>query len=351
VSIIKIEKLFTMKKFTLIFALFTLVSIVATAQPQLTWRFANVEVINAGTQLQFDVEVLASASGSYQRDLQIYFDYNTVGFGSNIVTSGGISYAPLTLMNTYYTVVNMADNTSSKFAIITEAINEMSQPGSATYYNAVSTSYQGLLRFTMDIVSNTATAGIAFDQTLMNGGQYYQSTSNTDALKYTDPCLYANNLSSFILSTLYGNITYANVSSTPLSNCTVTINDGGIVGNTMTDVNGDYLYSNIADGAYTLTTTCSLPYTYSTNVGDANVVIDHILGAPLTGIYFLAGNVTGDAMIDVSDVNLIIDNILGVSSGYPIADWVFEVQSVNVSGGIGTKNYQGLMAGDADGSY
>jgi hypothetical protein len=86
-------------------------------------------------------------------------------------------------------------------------------------------------------------------------------------------------------------------------------------------------------------------------VGDANVVIDHILGAPLTGIYFLAGNVTGDAMIDVSDVNLIIDNILGVSSGYPIADWVFEVQSVNVSGGIGTKNYQGLMAGDADGSY
>jgi hypothetical protein len=347
----KNRKIINMKKFALIFALFTFVSIVATAQPQLSWRFANAEVINAGTQLQFDVEVMASTNGSFHRDLQIYFDYSNIGFGSNIVAGGGISWTPLALMNTHYTVVNMADNTSSKFAIITEANDEMTQPGSSANYNEVTTSYQGLLRFTIDIVSNTAMAGIAFDEALMNGGQYYQSTSNTDPLKYTDPCLYDNDLSSFILSTLYGNITYANATSDPLSNCTVTINDGGVVGMAMTDVNGDYNYSNIADGAYTLTTTCSLPYTYSTNVGDANVVINHILGSPLTGIFYLAGNVNGDASIDVSDLNLMVNNILGVTAGYPISDWVFEDQPVNVSGGIGMKDYQGLMAGDADGSY
>ena len=115
----------------------------------------------------------------YQRDLQIYFDYSTLGFGSNIVANGKITYTPLTLMDaTKYVVVNMADNTSSKFAIITEAINEMTQPGSATYYREVTTTYQGLLRFTITIApgGNTQTAGIAFDQVLMNGGQYYQST-------------------------------------------------------------------------------------------------------------------------------------------------------------------------------
>ena len=340
---------FNMKKFTLIFALFAMVSIVVTAQPQLTWQFANVEVINAGTQLQFDVEVMADAAGTYHRDLQVYFDYNTAGFGSDIVANGYVTVTPLALMNTHYVVVNSADNTSSKFAVITEAVNEMTQPGSATYFNEMPTTFTGLLRITIDISDNTATAGIAFDQALMDGGQYYQSGSTTDPVKYADPSAYANNLSGFVLSTLYGTITYANAGSTPLSSCTV---DGGVIGTALTDVNGDYFFSDIADGAYTLTTTCSLPYTYTTDVGDMNVVITHILGTPLTGVAFLAGDVTGDASIDVVDMNLMISNILGSASGYPaIPDWVFEVQSVNVTGGIGTISYKGLMAGDPDGSW
>ena len=200
-----------MKKFALLFACLTLMSFYVTSQPQLTWHFANFEVINAGTQLQFDVEVKASAAGTYQRDLQIYFDYNTAGFGSNIVANGKITYTPLALMDaSKYVVVNMADNTSSKFAIITEAINEMTQPGSATYYKEITTSYQGLLRFTITIASNTQTAGIAFDQALMNGGQYYQSASNTDPVKYQETGLYENNLSPNKLSSVYGVITYAN---------------------------------------------------------------------------------------------------------------------------------------------
>ncbi|MBM3436684.1 MAG: hypothetical protein FJY07_10770, partial [Bacteroidetes bacterium] len=218
-----------MKKFYVIFALFTLVTLTVTAQPQLTWRFNNVEVINAGTQLQFDVEVKASVAGSYQRDMQIYFDYNTLGFGSNIVANAKISYSPLTLMDAAkYVVVNAADNTSSKFAIITEAINEMTQPGSATYYTQVTTTFQGFLRFTITIAGggNTQTAGIAFDQTLMNGGQYYQSTSNTDPIKYLDPSLYDNNLSSLKLSSFYGTTVYAKATPVVLNGCTVDMYSG-----------------------------------------------------------------------------------------------------------------------------
>lgn len=341
-----------MKKFSLIFALFTLVSIVVTAQPQLSWRFANAEVINAGTQLQFDVEVKADAGVTYHRDLQVYFDYNTAGLGSDIVANGYVTVTPLALMNTHYVVVNSADNTSSKFAVITEATNEMTQSGSATYFNEMPTTFTGLLRITIDIMDNTTTAGIAFDAALMNGGQYYQSTSNTDPLKYADPSAYDNDLMTFGLSTLYGNIAYASAGAYPLSSCTVSVYDGiTLVGSAMTDASGFYNVSGLADGAYTLETTCSLPYTYTADVGDLNVIINHVLGAPLFGVYFLAGEVTGDSNIDVSDVNLMINNILGTASGFLIPDWVFEDQSVSVSAGIGMQDYEGLMAGDADGSY
>ena len=63
-----------MKKLLTIFAFITFISFIVTAQPQLTWQFANYEVINSGTQLQFDVEVKADVTGSYHRDLQVYFD-------------------------------------------------------------------------------------------------------------------------------------------------------------------------------------------------------------------------------------------------------------------------------------
>ena len=225
----------------------------------------------------------------------------------------------------------------------------MDEIGSATWYEEITTTYQGLVQFTINIApgANTEMCGIAFDQALMNGGQYAQSTSVVEPVKYDDPSIYDGDISTFNLSSLYGTVTYANVANDPISDCTI---DGGPIGTVMTDVNGDFNFSNVTDGAYTLTTSCSLPYTYTTDVGDVNVVIDHILTTPLSGVYFLAGDVDGSTSIDVSDLNLLIDNILGTVSGYPIADWVFEAQSVDVTDGIGTTSYQGLMAGDADGS-
>ena len=345
----KTEKMFTMKKFTLIFALFTLVSIVVTAQPQLTWRFANAEVINAGTQFQFDIEVKADAGVTWHRDLQVYFDYNTAGFGSDIVSNGYVTVTPLALMNTHYVIVNSADNTSSKFAVITEASNEMSEPGSATYFNEMPTTFTGLLQITIDIMDNTQMAGIAFDEALMNGGQYYQSTSSTDPVKYVDPCMYDNDLASLLLSTLYGTITYANAGSTPLDNCTV---DAGVAGTAMTDAGGMYNFTGISDGNYTLTTTNSSPYTYVTNLADVNVLVSHLLGTPLTGVFYLAGEVSGDGSISLADYNLMVGNLLGSLSGYPaVPGWRFEDQNATVTGGIGTQSFQGIMTGDTDGSW
>ncbi len=193
----------TMRKVLLIFTMLTFVSFLGMSQTQLTWRFAKPQVI-AGTPdiFQFDVEVKADNAGSFQRDLQVYFDYNTLAFGTDIVANGKVSVTDLTLMDNFYFVVNSADNTNSKFAVITEATNEMSQSGSLTYFNAVSTSYTGVLRFQIEISDANQLAGIDFDQNLMNGGQYMQSVSNTDPIAYVNPCLYDNNLTNLSLQGL-----------------------------------------------------------------------------------------------------------------------------------------------------
>jgi hypothetical protein len=341
-----------MKKFALIFALFTLVSIVVTAQPQLTWRFANVEVINAGTQLQFDVEVKADATGSFHRDLQVYFDYNTAGFGSDLVAGGNITVSPLTLMDNYYFVVNTADNTSSKFAIITEATNEMVQNGNATYFNEMPTTFTGLLQFTIDILDNTALAGIAFDEALMDGGQYYQSTSSTDPVKYFDPCLYDNDLTGLTLSSLYGNITYNRAVVTPLASCTLTLKQGAVtVGTSMTDAGGNYSFTGISDGSYTIETTCSLPR-QGTGLLDVVQTRQFLLGQiTFDPLQQLSADVDAGGNVGLLDVVQMRQFLLGQISSWAQTDWVFIDQSATVASGLGMIDYKGMCSGDPDKSY
>jgi hypothetical protein len=320
---------------------------------QLTWQFANYQVVNSGTQLQFDVEVQANAAGTYQRDLQVYFNYNTAGFGSNLVANGHITITPMDLMSSFYFVVNTADNTSSKVAVITEATNEMTQPGSATYYNEMPTTYTPLFRVTMDVASNTATAGIDFDAALMNGGQYYQSTSNTDPLKYTDPCLYNNDLLSLTLSSLYGTLTYANTSSTVMNGSSVDLYQGAtLIGSTVSDAAGMYNFTGINDGAYTYQTSSTKPWGGVTaiDVLFAKRFIGTII--TLTPLQQKAGDVNEASGITAIDILFIKRRIAGITvSQWTAPDFVFEDVTGTVTSGLGTQSYQCLCSGDVNSSY
>jgi hypothetical protein len=342
-----------MRKTLLIFASMMLITLLGYSQT-LTWQFNNFEVINAGTQLRFDVEVKADVAGTFQRDLQVYFDYNTAGFGSDIVANAWVTVTPLALMQNYYSVVNMVDNTSSKLAIITEADNEFDQAGSADYFNEMPTTFTGLLQFTIDIIDNTALAGIAFDQDLMNGGQYYQSTSSTDPIKYTDPSLYGNDLSTSKLSTLYGTITYANASATILTGCTVELLDGGSpIDMADNDITGMYYFSALNDGNYTLETTCNNVYG-GMNVLDVFVLRSYLAyGTPvLSTLQLLAADVTVSSGVNTLDVLIMRQKIANQNPpAWHIADYVFEVQNATVTGGIGNVDYQGLCGGDVNASY
>lgn len=344
-----------MRKIVLLFALIATMSGYVISQPQLTWQFANFEVINMGTQLQFDVQVKADAATTYHRDLQVYFDYNTAGFGSDVVSGGNISIAPLALLDNYYVLVNPAgtDNTTSKVAIITEASNEMTQSGSATYFNIMPSTFTGLLRITMDIIDNTQTAGIAFDAALMDGGQYYQSTSNTDPIKYLEAGVYDNDLLTNKLSTAYGNITYANFAATPLSDITVKLMDGVTeVASDVSDASGNYGISSIDDGSYTLENTTTKAWG---GLNGLDIILTKRYIASLhtfTPLQVIAADVNQNTAPDGLDVIMMKRRLATLTyPAWTAPDYVFEAQTMTVTSGIGTTDFESLCSGDVNGSH
>lgn len=170
-------------------------------QAQLSFRFSNPLIIEGFPDLlQFDVEIRANEAGTFLRDLQIYFDYNASAFGSSIFTSGKTTVNNLALMNNHYHLVNQNDNTSSKFAVIIEANEEMNHQGSSWFFNEVPRTYTGLLRFQIKIADTNQISGINFDQDLMNGGQYMQSTTSTDPVSYQPLNIYDNSLANLSLT-------------------------------------------------------------------------------------------------------------------------------------------------------
>jgi len=184
-----------MKKSSLLLIIAILFSICLFSQTQLSFRVSNPYVIEGTTDVfQFDVDVKANVAGTFQRDLQVYLDYNTLAFGVDIVANGKVTVSMLDLMSDHYQIVNSTDNTDAKIAVITEATEELNQNGSDMYFNEVTTEWTGLLRFQIDISDADQPTGISFDEDLMNGGQYRQDLTSTDPIAYLNPNLYENNI-------------------------------------------------------------------------------------------------------------------------------------------------------------
>ena len=130
-----------------------------------------------------------------------------------------------------------------------------------------------------------------------------------------------------------GKLTYKNSVMSPMELTEVTLDDGIDTVSKLTDLNGDYEFAYLPPGTYTLGGISTNPRG-GTEQGDINLVKDHILGSPLTGLQFLAADVNNDTFINIGDLNLMIDDISGVIPGYPsVPDWFFENSSVIITTG------------------
>ena len=162
-----------------------LAGILIQAQVDVSFRFANAQVNSDDAGLfQFDIEMKASQLDTYQRDLQIFMDYNPKAFGSEIVKNELINVEKLELMQgdisgeDKYSFIRITDvNNADRIAILTEFTAEKSSSGPG-FYNMVTTDFIGLARITIKIKNSDEKAGIKMVHKLMDGGLYYAKTDS-----------------------------------------------------------------------------------------------------------------------------------------------------------------------------
>jgi hypothetical protein len=151
------------------------VIVVPTGETQLSYRFANPKIVNesSGDFFEFDVQVKANVSGTTFLKGIVNLDYNSTTMSSieNDWTATTISG-----YNAFLTISE------------TELNVDLNNIGTGLF---ISTDYQTLLTIRGLISNNTGVAGIDFDESKMNGVQYYKVPDGED--NYYSVNAYAKN--------------------------------------------------------------------------------------------------------------------------------------------------------------
>lgn len=153
---------------------------------------------------------------------------------------------------------------------------------------------------------------------------------------------------------LYGNITYDNVPpSTKLNNLKTYLLDdlGTITDSTLTDSNGDYLFTGVMPGSYTIQPHCTKIWGGG-NSADALAIMKHFVGLQaLTGLPLTAADVDGTSYINTSDALMVAQRFVLLITSFPVGDWVFENNPLVVANTNINNDFKGLCYGDVDQSY
>jgi len=153
--------------------------------------------------------------------------------------------------------------------------------------------------------------------------------------------------------TLSGTVKYANTQNSPLKLVTVNLKqNGNIIQTTQSNTLGEYTFSNVAPGTYTLTCTTNNAWGGVTGA-DALLVQMYVINPSLitdplklcAADVNLVGGITGaDALLNKRRVAFLINE-------FPAGDWCFEVPSVTISNQNVVQAIRGICTGDVNGSY
>jgi hypothetical protein len=142
-----------------------------------------------------------------------------------------------------------------------------------------------------------------------------------------------------------------------MNNCTVVLKDsqGQTVATTTTGTNGNYSFSNIPNGNYTIVITTTKAWGGVNNV-DVLRIRQHLQNissaiTPLTGIRLLAADVYLLGTLNSVDVLQIRRRIQNLTYSWTAANYLFLPTQVSVNNADATLNIESLCSGDVDGSY
>jgi len=153
--------------------------------------------------------------------------------------------------------------------------------------------------------------------------------------------------------TISGTLRYANAPQTPLNNVTVNLmnSNATVVATTTTDMSGNYSFGMVANGDYTLYVISPKPWG-GVSAADVLAYRKHIANTtPLSGIFLASGDVNASGSLTASDVLLIKKRIGAIVSSFSTGDWLYSNTPVTVNGSNVVENFNGLVYGDANGSY
>jgi hypothetical protein len=165
-------------------------------QVGITFSLGNSAITNDGTNDYYEFDILAEATASSQFYIaQVYFDYNTDGFGTSINSTGNLTVTKGPLLNdvipaaiVYTLIIN--DNTASKVSI-SNTFN-----GTYDFSNTLATNPIVYVHVSIKIQDPSQFSGIAFDDQIIEIElqQYYFTTPGTTEVTNYDPVTFGPGL-------------------------------------------------------------------------------------------------------------------------------------------------------------
>ena len=153
---------------------------------------------------------------------------------------------------------------------------------------------------------------------------------------------------------LQGSVLYHNNPSKPIPSVELklTSSNGIVVATTFTNGQGQFTFTNIPYGTYTISSSTTIP-AGGINLTDSWMLMMYLLGFNnLTPIQALAADVDGDNQITWNDYFTIVIGWFLQGYPFPSGDWQFADKVVTFTGNLkdGTKII-GTSSGDLNGSY
>jgi hypothetical protein len=152
-----------------------------------------------------------------------------------------------------------------------------------------------------------------------------------------------------------GVVAYDNMAMDPIKDAHVMLMQGATAVDTvMTDSTGAYKFTNVSAGDYSVVVSSEAMWP-----SNAVLASDALLAARsavdttvvLSAMQKLAGDVTGDDVVNAFDALQILQRVVKLTSSFAVADWQFEAKDVTVGTSNVAADIKAIATGDVDASY